>query len=101
MPRSAGVTIRDQRIFPPNRYTRLLERLRNQHVIVPLPVPVPTPPAPATTNTWAIEASANLIDWEEIGTAESSAEANEFVDVNAGDSPSRFYRFRAVSSPAP
>ena len=98
MPRSAGVSIRDHLVFPPNRYTRLLQRLRNRHVIVPLPVPELVAAAAAS---WMIEVSADLTTWEEIGTATSSDEAGEFVDVSEADSPSRFYRFRAVPPPAP
>lgn len=53
-------------------------------------------PALVASAFWGIEASSELIDWDETGTDENSEAADEFVDLNAGDLPSRFYRFRSV-----
>ncbi len=61
----------------------------------------PGPNAAAAPAVWTVEASTDLVTWEEIGTADPSGESGDFVDVNAGDFPSRFYRFRPISAPAP
>jgi hypothetical protein len=90
---AAGVSIRDQ-LLPPDglsRRERLVWLWRHRHVIVPLPAPVPITSGAATS--WAVEASSDLITWQEIGVAEAP---EEFVDVDAGESQ-RFYRFRQVS----
>jgi hypothetical protein len=79
--------------------------LRRHHLILPLP----TPPAPAAALTnaiaapavWTVEASTDLVNWEEIGTTDPSGEFGDFVDVNAGDFAQRFYRFRPVPASAP
>ena len=47
--------------------------------------------------SWAVEASTDLTKWEEIGTLESIDEVDEFVDVNAGNFQSRYYRFRPIT----
>ena len=39
--------------------------------------------------------STDLVTWQPIGTTDPSGEGGDFVDVDAGDFPSRFYRFRA------
>ncbi len=79
--------------------------LRRHHLLIPIPpvLPPTTAPAPALAGAaapaptiYAVEASTNLIDWEEIGTTDPSGEGGDFVDVNAGDFPSRFYRFRPL-----
>lgn len=110
MSRSAGVSIRDHYLRPGqvlNRYQRALLIRRNRfqhHVIVPLP-PAPVPaaaepvpdPAPALM-AWAVEASTDLVAWEEIGTTE---DPEEFVDVTDEALEHRFYRFRQVPPTQP
>ena len=71
---------------------------------MPLPVlSLPTlpdaEPAPvASAKTWAVEASTDLVTWQDIGVTE---DPEEFVDVDAGDAPHRFYRFREVTPVTP
>ena len=104
---SAGVTIRDTQLYPGHpfltRRARLLQRLRNRYVVVPLPVaaliqPAQVSPLPPMTVTWAVEASSDLVSWEEIGV---TTDPEEFVDVNPGESGERFYRFRQVPPAVP
>lgn len=106
---SAGATLRED--APPlirpvlDRFERARRRrFPSRYRIVPLPiVALPTlpeaGPAPvAPLKTWAVEASSDLATWQEIGTTE---DPEEFVDVDAGDAPQRFYRFREVPPSAP
>ena len=108
---SAGVSIRDTYLFPGHPFqTRrdriaYLRHLHRVHAIIPRPVvaaadPVAAPP-PAVPTTWAVDASTDLMNWEEIGTVEPSDTSEEFVDVNAGDFESRFYRYRPLPAAAP
>jgi Calx-beta domain-containing protein len=94
-PRSAGVGIRDKLRFGQ------MDRLPGGIAVVPVPpVQVVNSTSAITTNTapcWIIEASADLIQWEQIGTsdaAEAAGEVNEFIDVEAASYPQRFYRMR-------
>ena len=96
---SAGATIREDApivVNPPlNRYQRALRHRfpsRYRTVIVPLPVlPAPAPGTPA--KIWAVEASSDMVAWEEIGETQ---DPEDFADVSQGDFPQRFYRFREV-----
>ena len=101
---SAGVSIRDQVLAPQPpaglpRRQRIVWLRRHRHVIVPLPI---APAVPSATNAvavaWAVEASSDFVTWQEIGTAE---DPEEFVDVNAGEAPQRFYRFRQLPPVGP
>ena len=103
---SAGVSIRDQVLAPQppaglSRRHRIVWLRRHRHVIVPLPV-APIITAAADTNVvataWAVEASSDLLTWQEIGTTD---DPEEFVDVDAGDAPQRFYRFRELPPVGP
>ena len=102
MQRSAGIGILERRPLTPR--ARAFYFRRQYHGIIPLPVPVapaaaPAPPvagAVATPTVWMVEASTDLVNWEEIGTTDPSGEAGDFVDVNAGNYDSRFYRFREM-----
>ena len=101
---SAGATIREDALLVPpvhlNRYKRALRiryPSRYRTVIIPLPVlPAPAPGAPA--KIWAVEASSDLVTWEEIGETE---DPEDFADVSEGDFPQRFYRFREVPPVVP
>ncbi len=109
---TAGATIREDApvvVNPPlNRFQRALRHRypgRYRTVIVPLPTlpaisPAATPAAgsAAVVVTWAVEASTDLANWSEIGQTQ---DPEEFVDVDAGDAPQRFYRFRQVTPAAP
>ncbi len=104
----AGVTIRDTALYPAHPYlTRaqrvFLRRHPNRHVVVPLPPtvfnnPLVAPPTNTPVITWAVETSANMVTWQEIGT---TSDPEEFVDMTAGDAPQRFYRFRQTTPVAP
>ena len=102
--RSAGVSIRDVYTPPLTRYQRAW-LWRHHHFLVQRPVVAPlatTAPgaalaAAATPTAWTVEASTDLTNWEEIGTVASTEEIDEFVDVNAGDYETRYYRFRPVT----
>ena len=103
MQRTAGVSIRDMRPPPAQLY---INRLRNGHFIVPRPtLPGTTsaapPPPPTVPAEWVVEASADLTNWQEIGTVVSSEATDEFVDVNAGNFAQRFYRFRPLTPTVP
>ena len=94
---TAGVSIRD--VPPPGyglspRQLIVARRLGRLHPIVPVPVPAVPPPAGAPPINWAVEASSDLVVWEEIG---KTTDPDEFVDVTAGDAEQRFYRFRQVA----
>ena len=101
---SAGVSIRDQvlPVSPPYGLSprqRIVWLRRHRHVIVPLPAAPVVAAAPAVgtnvvTTTWAVEASTDFVTWQEIGT---TADPEEFVDVDAGDAMQRFYRFRQLT----
>ncbi len=99
---SAGASIRDTYTPPLTRYQRAwLWRHRHlavQRSIVPSAAPAPPPVAPSS---WAVEASTNLADWVQIGTVEPTEDVDEFVDVNAADFPTRFYRFREIPPATP
>ena len=91
---TAGVSIRDQ-LLPPDglsRAQRLVWLWRHRHVIVPVPAPVAAPNGIAGAVSWAVEASPDLVTWQEIGVAQ---DPEEFVDVD-GDLTQRFYRFRQL-----
>jgi hypothetical protein len=102
---SAGATIREDappRTRPLDRFERA-RRLRfpGRYRIVPLPVlPAPTVPyaEPAVAKSWAVEASSDFVTWQEIGETE---DPEEFLDVDAGTSPQRFYRFRELPATTP
>ncbi len=97
MQRSAGVSIRDSRPPPAQLY---VNRLLNGHFLVPRPgPPIATAATAAPPAIWKVEASTNLMDWEEIGTVESSETVDEFVDLNAGTFTQRFYRFSPATTP--
>ncbi len=108
MQNSAGVTIRDTYIAPLTRgerarFIRFGTLPRRFHVVVTRP-PSPTPApanAPAAPPKYNVEASTDLVNWEQIGTVDSGEEADEFVDVNAGDFEQRFYRFLPQPAVAP
>ena len=105
---SAGATIReDALVVPPHRLNRFERALRLRFpsryrvVIVPLPIlpvsePAPAPGAPP--KIWAVEASTDLVVWEEIGETE---DPEDFADVTQGDFPQRFYRFRELPQTTP
>ena len=104
MQRSAGINILPAR--PISAQARAFYA-RRYHFILPLPIP-PAAPAPAAVapvaaapTMWTVEASADLVNWSEIGTTDPSGEYGDFVDVNAGDFRSRYYRFRPVAAAAP
>jgi hypothetical protein len=46
--------------------------------------------------TYQIQASADLIQWDIVGTNTTTAEINLFIDTNASQYPSRFYRVKVV-----
>lgn len=95
---AAGATIRDYYVAPLNRFQRALRiRFPGRYAAIPRPHdPLPPPPNLAG---WIVEASTNLANWEPIGTVDTSEEADEFVDLNAGDFPTRFYRFVPILTP--
>ena len=104
---SAGVSIRDTYVAPMTRferarYIRFGTLPRRFHVVVSRP-PSPPPPttAPAAPTGYIIEASTDLVNWEQIGTVEPTEDVDEFVDVDAGDYESRFYRFSPAPPPPP
>ena len=87
---------------PLNRFERAL-RLRfpsrYRVVIIPLPVlPVGDPALPVPAKIWAVEASSDLVVWEELGETD---DPEDFADVTQGDFPQRFYRFREVTPAQP
>jgi hypothetical protein len=103
MQRSAGISILER--FPLSGRARTVYFRRHSHGIIPLPIP-PAPPvgealAATPLMVWTVEASTDLVNWDEIGTTDPSGEDGDFVDVNAGDFDSRFYRFRPLPSAAP
>ena len=110
MQNSAGVSIRDLYVRPLTRAERArLIRFGSpylrRHVVVPRivspgPVDLSAPPPPPPT-AWAVEVSTDLVNWEQIGTVEPTEEVDEFVDVDADNHESRFYRFSPVVTPAP
>ena len=61
---------------------------------------VPPPPGEAPLG-YKVEASTNLVNWEQIGTIGPDEESDDFVDVEAGNYESRFYRFVPLSTTAP
>jgi hypothetical protein len=101
-PSSAGVVIRDHLrwsadipLVSPEPWGRLIERLPDGTVVLGEPfLDAPTP-------DFIVEASINLVDWEEIGAGNIIENFAEFVDVHAADLPARFYRMRSAASPAP
>lgn len=102
---SAGASIRDSFLTPGQPLTRRMKVLLwrhnrfHRHVVVPLPSPPPPAEAVATPLiTWAVDASSDLVLWEEIGTTQ---DPEEFVDVSEGDYAQRFYRFRELDSEEP
>ena len=101
---SAGASIRDTYTPPLTRLQRVwLWRHRHfavQRFVAPVAATAAAPPAPALPVSYTVEASTNLVDWEQIGIVDPGEDSDEFVDVNAGDFPSRFYRFREIPPPA-
>ena len=101
---SAGVGIHDVYTTPLNRYQRALQIRGRSIIITRTPADTVTPPAgtpPPPPTQWRVEASTDLASWEQIGTVQSNEETDDFVDVNAGDYPQRFYRFVPVPVPVP
>jgi hypothetical protein len=103
MQRSAGISILER--FPISAKARAFHFRRQHHGIIPLPTPsAPTAGvalAAAPLIVWTVEASTDLVNWDEIGTTDPSGEYGNFVDVNAGNFDSRFYRFRPLPIAAP
>ena len=108
---TAGITIRDIYVAPLNRFERA-RRLRfpGRYAVIARPRdPDPVPAAAiavATASTPAVigqivEASSDLVNWEQIGTIEPTEDVDEFVDVNAENFPTRFYRFRPIYDAPP
>ncbi len=98
--RSAGVTIRDIYVAPLNRFQRALRlRFPGRYAVVPRPQDPLAPPPPANLVGWKVEASANLMNWEQIGTVDTTEEVDEFVDLEAADHGQRFYRFVPILTP--
>ncbi|MBL9171052.1 MAG: hypothetical protein JNN07_25190 [Verrucomicrobiales bacterium] len=102
---SAGASIRDSFLTPGQPLTRRMKVLLwrhnryHRHVVVPLPAPSLQEESVASQPiTWAVDASSDLVLWEEIGTTQ---DPEEFVDVSEGDHAERFYRFRELSSEDP
>ena len=94
---TSGVSIRDMPppgFGLPRRQLIVARRLGYLHPIVPVPAPAVPPPAGAPPINWAVEASSDLVVWEEIG---KTTDPDEFVDVTAGDVEQRFYRFRQAT----
>jgi ligand-binding SRPBCC domain-containing protein len=50
----------------------------------------------AAGQTCQIQASADLIQWDIVGTTATTAGVNLFIDTNASQYPSRFYRVKVV-----
>jgi hypothetical protein len=100
-PSSAGVVIRDHLrwsadlpLVSPDPSARLIERLADGIIVLGERLESPK-------SDFIVEASINLVDWEEIGSGNSIENFAEFVDVNAPDLPVRFYRMRSVASSSP
>ncbi|HEX7862239.1 MAG TPA: Calx-beta domain-containing protein [Verrucomicrobiae bacterium] len=98
-PGSAGVAIRDHLRWSANfastgQVTTSLERLPDGTFILG------APSLNVATTNYIVEASTDLVHWEEIGTANVIESFAEFVDANAANLPARFYRMRPAASGA-
>jgi hypothetical protein len=104
-PRSGGATIHDglsRRFFP--------RRFRSGHFVLPVPVEITTTNiATGATSTndapcWIIEASPDLVTWQQIGISDATTAAgpvDNFVDADSASQPTRFYRARPCPTTAP
>ena len=98
---TAGIAIRDIYIPALNRYQRALRhRFPNRYVAISRPLEPNAPTAPPPPGDaplgFKVEASTNLVNWEEIGTIGVDEDSDDFVDVEAGNHESRFYRFSPI-----
>jgi hypothetical protein len=109
--RSGGVTIRDTYTPPLDRFQRALRlRYPGRYAVVQRP-PLPAETAAATAeapaaltappSAWNVEASPDLVHWEQIGTVQPGESTDEFVDLDAHNHPQRFYRFVPVPAAQP
>lgn len=57
--------------------------------------------SPAPPAAWNVEASPDLVHWEQIGTVQPGESTDEFVDLDAHNHPKRFYRFVPVPAAEP
>ena len=99
---TAGVAIRDIYVPALTRYQRALRyRFPNRYVAIsrvlePVAANTPPPPPAAAPTGYKVEASTNLVNWEQIGTIGPDEDSDDFVDVEAGNYESRFYRFSPI-----
>lgn len=106
---SAGIAIRDTYVPALTRYQRALRyRFPNRYFAVSRLIEPIAPTAPAlalaaaaSPTGYTVEASANLVNWEEIGTIGPDEDSDDFVDVEAGNYESRFYRFIPIPAATP
>ena len=106
-PLIGGISILDHLDLSPKQRALLIRRRQLVIPIPPVRPPVPPPPGLAAAavvaapDVFAVEASADLVNWEFIGTTDPTGQGGDFVDVNAGDYAQRFYRFRLLPPAAP
>ncbi len=101
---TAAIAIRDIYIPALTRYQRALRyRFPNRYFAISRPFPPFAAPAslaaPAAPLGHTVEASTNLVNWVEIGTIGPDEDSDDFVDVEAGNYESRFYRFVPIPAP--
>jgi hypothetical protein len=98
-PARAGVAIRDHLrsanspVIGPAPATPSLERLPDGTVILEKTIANPT------ATVFIIDASTDLVHWQEIGTVTATESFADFVDLLATDLPVRFYRMRSAAAP--